>query len=94
MNLSRRIKALAIEPDAESRKAAIKLAAELCTARARIAQLEAQNTGQQQALAALQRHDGLAKDLSAVRQAERDACAQVVESLGFCIGAKAIRERP
>jgi hypothetical protein len=97
MNLSRRIKALAIEPptpDPESRKAAIKLAAELCAARARIAQLEAETNGQRQAIAALHRQDHLAEDLIAVRAAEREACARAVENLGFCIGAKAIRERP
>jgi uncharacterized coiled-coil protein SlyX len=95
MNLSRRISALVAEQaagDHEARRTAIKLAAELSTARARIAQLEAQTSGQQDAIAALRRHD-LAEDLVAVRKAEREACARVCDELSFAVGAQRIRER-
>lgn len=96
MNLSRRIKSLAIEPvirDQEARRAAIKLAAELAAARAKIAALEAENSGQREALLALNRHQGLAKDFQSIREAERTACAALVHSLGLYDAARRIQER-
>lgn len=96
MNLARKIQQLAAdseEPPTDRRRAEVKLAADLATARARIAQLEAQTSGQQDALTALRRHEHLAEDLAAVRKAEREACARVCDELGFCIGAQRIRER-
>lgn len=96
MNLSRRIKSLAQEPIApehEVRRAAIKLAAELAAARARVSALEAETSGQRQALLAVNRHAGLAKDFAAVREAERTACAALVDSLGLHEAAKRIQER-
>jgi hypothetical protein len=96
MNLSRRTSALVAEEatnDHEARRAAIKLSAELSTARVRIFALEAENMGLRDALRALNRHEGIAKDLAAIRNAEREACARIADELGFCIGAQRIRER-
>jgi hypothetical protein len=96
MNLSRRISALVAEQaagDHEARRTAIKLAAELATARARVSALEAENMGLRDALRALNRHEGIARDLAAIRTAEREACARIADELGFCIGAQRIRER-
>jgi uncharacterized coiled-coil protein SlyX len=96
MSLAPRISALIAEQAVDAnaaRRLALKLTVELATARARIAQLEAQTSGQQDAIAALRRHDHLAEDLAAVRKAEREACARVCDELGFCIGAQRIRER-
>lgn len=93
MNLSRRISDLPIASDHEVRRTAIKLAAELAAARAKIAQLEAENTGQRDALLALKRHDGLARDFTAIREAERTACAALVHSLGLYDAARRIQER-
>lgn len=96
MKLSRRISELAAEPVAderEDRRAAIKLAAALCACRAQVAKLEAENSGQREAILALNRHEGHAKDLAATRAAEREACARVADELGFSIGAQRIRER-
>jgi len=89
MNLARKARELVTDPATDSRKAAIRLAAELCTARARISALEAENAGQRQALQAI----GLADDLRAAREAEREACARVCDDLGFSLGAQRIRER-
>lgn len=96
MNLSRRIKSLAIEPvvpDRESRRAAIKLAAELATARAKIAALEAENMGLRDAVRGINRHEGLSRDFTAIREAERTACAALVHSLGLYDAARRISER-
>lgn len=96
MNLSRRISALVAEEasnDHEARRTAIKLAAELSVVRARISALEAENMGLRDALLALNRHEGIARDLAAIRDAEREACARVCDDLSFAVGAERIRER-
>lgn len=98
MNLSRKVRALvwdmALSDEASRRDSGLrKLAAALCACRATVAKLEAETSGQRQALLAVNRHEGLAKDFSSVRDAERTACAQLMDSLAFAIGAKAIRER-
>jgi hypothetical protein len=49
--------------------------------------------GLRDALRALNRHEGIARDLAAIRTAEREACARIADELGFCIGAQRIRER-
>lgn len=80
-------------PAAEGRRAAIKLAAALCACRAQVAKLEAENSGQREALLALNRHVSLARDFEAIRIAERTACAALVHSLGLTEAAKRIQER-
>jgi hypothetical protein len=93
MNLSRRITDLPFDCDREVRRAAIKLAAELSIARAKISALEAENMGLRDSLRGLNRHEGLAKDFTSIREAERTACAALVDSLGLHEAAKRIMER-
>jgi hypothetical protein len=96
MNLDAKVKSLVMEPLPrldETRRANIKLAAQLCTARARIAALEAENTGLRDSLRVLNRHEALARDFAAIREAERTACAALVHSLGLTEAAKRIQER-